>query len=98
MLKVVHGIIWDKSKTCASVTESDGEWKKKNNDKGVFGSLDIILQHDVRFFKSLIHGITPWEYKIMVFGSLSHFNEIPLIYHSYVWLVHNIHQINKKKL
>ena len=25
---------------------------------GAFGSLDVILQHDVRFFESLIHGIT----------------------------------------
>jgi hypothetical protein len=38
--------------------------------KGAFGSLDVILQHDVIFLESLIHGITSWEYKITVFGSL----------------------------
>ena len=37
---------------------------------GAFGSLDVILQHDVRFLESLIYGITSWEYKIMVFGLL----------------------------
>ena len=37
---------------------------------GAFGSLDVILQHDVRFLESLIHGITSWEYKITMFGSL----------------------------
>ena len=35
-----------------------------------FGSLDVILQHDVRFLKFLTHGIISWEYKITVFGSL----------------------------
>ena len=37
---------------------------------GAFGSLDVILQHDVRFLKFLTHGIISWEYKITVFGSL----------------------------
>ena len=50
--------------------------------KEAFGSLDVWLQRDVRFLKGafgsldvrflefLIPGITSWEYKITVFGSL----------------------------
>ncbi len=58
--------------------------KITSKDIGAFGSLDVILQCDNRFLEFVIHGITSWKYKIMVFDSLSHSNEIPLMYHSYV--------------
>ena len=41
-----------------------------SKDIEAFGSLDVILQRDVRFLEFFIHGSTSWKYKIMVFGSL----------------------------